>query len=160
MLRNDRDDDQNFDPDEFLYMRWGKADLTDDDRVRPENIRCPDQSVNREKHNGRDWFVLLPDPEHPKSPAWLCMGVLRFRVSNVPKPIEHAGSEHTFSVVHDPTDRNFHHCELRAFKDGRRNPKKVAREAKKHFRTALGLAVELVIAPNEQHDESAASNKQ
>lgn len=140
-------------------MRWARADLTDDGEVRPENIRCPDQSVNREKYDGGDWFVLLPDPEHQKSGAWLCMGVLRFRVSDIPEPIVVAGTEHSFKVVHDPIDRNFRHCELRAYKDRMRNPKKVTKEAKKHFRTAIGLAAKLVIAPDEQHSEPAASNE-
>jgi hypothetical protein len=165
MLQNGRPADPLFDPNEALFFRWSKTDLTDDNQIRPENMRIfrvPDQSVNRSKHNGRDWHVLLPNPEYPNSPAWLCMGVFRISVSDVPAPVTRSGAVHELRVEHAPDKLNFEHCELRVYKNGVREQsrKKVPDAVKKEFRTAVFQAAELVIVPDDHPDKEARPDEQ
>lgn len=158
MLQNGRPADPLFEPDETLFIRWSKSELTDDNEIRPENMRAlrlPNQSVNRSKHDGRSWHVLLPNPEFAKSDAWLCMGVFRVKVADIPASIPRSGVTHEFKVEHDPITLNFQHSELRVYKDGTReqNRKKIHETVKKEFRTAFFQAAELVIIPDNHPPE-------
>jgi hypothetical protein len=114
MLRNGRDVEPNFSPEESLYFRC-KLDWLEDGRIKPASIRFPDQSVNRERFS-KVSDVLFPDSSS-ESRGWIHWGVARVQVRDVPDEISSAGGVRcTFTVEHDPEEDNFAHSELRVYK--------------------------------------------
>ena len=130
----------NVDPNETLYFHWFNDWIEAAGLIRPANIPCPDQSVNRSGLGGRSWYVLIPDPVGKSSP--ICKGIVGFSASHIPDPI----GAYSFVVEHDPLLHNYHHCEVRVFKNGDRTqvPDK---EYKKHYRTELAKHARILLLP-------------
>jgi len=148
MLRCGRPLDNEFSPDELLYLRCQFAWLDVNRRLKPANVHFPDQSTNREKFCAA-YDVLLPTTV-PNSHQWLCWGVVAIRVSDVPTHAETTGgTEMTFTVEHDPIEDNYGHTELRAYKNGRRerNKNKINDLVKKAYRTKFAEGTRIVVRP-------------
>lgn len=142
MFRNGRPVDETISPNEYLYFRWFSDHVGSDGKLNQGNIHCPDQSVNRSANRGRCWYVLLPEPSDDPGRAnrKLCMGVVRILASDVPSSCEHGGWEFSFRVEHDPIEHNYHHCEIRLYRNGDRLTKNEAGQLKKREKSALKVA--------------------
>ena len=119
MYRAERATLDDFDDDELLYFRWFSDWVTRDEkgstRLRPAQIPVPNQSVNRSKHGGKCWDVLIPEPASDRDlPRRICQGVVCVPVSGIPEPLD---GRFEFRVEHDPDDHNYCHCEVRVFDD-------------------------------------------
>lgn len=141
---------QHFDLSESLFFRWFSDYFEADGSIRRSNIGIPDQSVNRGRHGGRAWHVLIPEPE-PKTAETqkhLCMGILRLPVSGIPGSFQEGNASIAFVVEHDPEEHNYCHCEIRVYRNGHRLTKdelKKAKLVKKFYRNEMFKAVKLLL---------------
>ena len=109
LKRDGRSADPNFAPGERLFQRVDRDDVAKLG-ARPSSlqIRFPTQSVNREKYSKPEW-VLLPD--------WLHMGVIAFKVEDVPPSLTpEGGIPLEFRVEHVPEEENYAHSEIRTYR--------------------------------------------
>ena len=118
MNRNNREPDQDFFPDEYLYRRVPEL-LWDDDEIDVAAIELPDMSVNRQKF-GPAWWVRFVETENSTSGARSFtlteMGVIGFKSKDVPPRQAFRGAfVYRFQVVHAPEKYNYPHSEIRAF---------------------------------------------
>lgn len=112
-------------------------------------VHCPDQSLNRVKHGGRSWMVLMPvesEDESRSRDRLFKWGILSVYVSDLERTIAGRVGTVQFRVEHAPIDSNYHHCELHAFVGSERitkeeseavRPPSVWRDVRKAFRTEL-----------------------
>ena len=148
MLQNGRPPDPDFAGDELLYHRCLKEWVDEDQKILPAYVHFPDQSVNRSKYS-RPWHVLVPDGAKG-SAEWIYWGIARTTVSAIPGPIETSGGvPYSFSVEHDPLQRNFGHSELSAYKNGirERNKNKINELVKKRYRQLLSEQTRVILSP-------------
>lgn len=131
---------QDFEPHEFLYLRFNPAHIKNE--FLPDTLfPLPAFSVNRQGHNGEPYFVLIP--------RWRDWRIARSRVDSVPANI---APNVSFNVVHDPVCvdhpdyaltnfENYHHSEIRSFVNGEsQKPSAIIRKAyRDHLRKAFGL---------------------
>ena len=126
MLRGTRSIVNDFVNDERLFFRWYVDWVEHDGKVSRANVPTPDQSVNRSKHGGKSWFVLIPDvcergdSDYSEKMRRLCQGAYTFLVREIPEPTTENGHSYAFRVEHDPEENNYQHCEIRIFRDGYR----------------------------------------
>jgi hypothetical protein len=158
MYRNSRPVDTVFSGGELLYFRLF-SDWVEAGRFAESQIPCPDQSVNRTQHGARPWYVLIPEPTPnvPESPEELNrrrrtihMGLVRMQAADVPRDYEERGNTYQFVLEHDPLDHNYHHCEIRIYRNGHRlskNELRKATAAKKHYRHEMSLAAKMILSP-------------
>ncbi len=83
MYRYGRQIDQEFAPEEALFLRC-KEEHVKDGEFAMSAIGFPDQSVNRGKHS-KPGDVLIPDGKHDHSKHWIFYGIIEFSVSAIPK---------------------------------------------------------------------------
>lgn len=149
--RNGRDICDQFQPGEELYLRWFSDWIDERDALRPAHIAFPDQSVNRSGFGGRCWHVLLPEPAFDKAQTRrrLSQGILKLPASSVPSPITESGQLYSFAVKHDPEEHNFHHCEIRVYRNGQRarDNKSTTKIVKKYYRTKIAEHVKILLRP-------------
>jgi hypothetical protein len=143
---------QDFEPSEVLSFRWFSTDCEADGSIRRNNLPVPNQSVNRSKHGGRAWHVLIPEPwpDDVRTKRNLCMGIVQMSVAGVPDDYGENGASYQFVVEHDPMNHNYCHCEIRVYKNGRRLTKeelKKAKGAKKHYRDGVYKAAKTILRP-------------
>jgi hypothetical protein len=144
MRRAGRPDDQSFGLDERLFYR---LDVFYPVGETPTglSVRKPDFSVNREKHGGLPEYVLIP--------KWRNFGIAEFRVKRMPGPIRSDGNKlYSWAPVHVPEEENYHHSEVRSFKEGVRALKssQVSELAYREFRQRISEAM-LVIKAFEEN---------
>jgi hypothetical protein len=157
MYRRDRPTTNDFHDSECLYFRWFNDWLDGEKAIRPDNVPIPNQSVNRSRHGGKCWFVLLPEPaiEGDKSCGerarrQLLMGIVQIRMNGLLPPTRLDGKRYSFSVEHDPLDHNYQHCEIRVYQEGLRlTDKKSAgiKIVKKYYRVKVAKKAVLVLHP-------------
>ena len=133
----------SFAPSEKLFIRVFRDQLDSAGHILPPQVAIPDQSVNRSGCDGKFWFVLMPEPhlDAQKNARQLCSGVYAIHEKDIPTPLVIDGAEFTFAVVHDPIDRNYQHCEIRVYRDGKHlSDKKYVKKVKKYYRTIIANA--------------------
>jgi len=148
MMRNGRAADQNFLPDEQLFLRCRQEDVDEDGVIKPSSVHFPDQSTNREKYSSQ-FDVLLPDGS-PNSERWIYWGVIVCTVADIPPAEKSAGKvSYAFGVVHDPLDHNYGHAELSVTKNGvrERNKNRINDQVKKTYRLILAKKLSLKLVP-------------
>jgi hypothetical protein len=147
MRRRDRPVDNEFAPNELLYIRC-KAENVDEDLgiLKPAAIHFPDQSVNRAKHSRPADVIIPPDDSVLEMILW---GVSAIAVSDLPAPTKtEKGPQFSFAVHHDPIELNFSHSEIRVFRDNERHSKgKVNDLIKKHYRNTVAMHSSIVLKP-------------
>ncbi len=162
--------------EELVYLRVNSTEIEREPTLalRTAMIKAPDQSVNRANYGGKSWFTLMPEPEDDMATyrgKKLCMGVMAFPVSDIPKTVQSIvkANHHTYTFIveHAPEQHNYYHCEVRIFVGGQRltdaDAKKLRNEektpftmAKKAYRDRLRKAFEtngnlrLVFEPADQ----------
>jgi hypothetical protein len=107
MLKNGRQADQGFRPDEYLYRRV-PLELWDDgdDPIEIDAIELPDMSVIRGKYGHPEWARLQRDDYW----EW---GVVGFEVRGIPPKLWHLGVFcWTFAPRHVPLHNNYPHSEV------------------------------------------------
>lgn len=162
MYRRNRVAVNDFRASERLYFRWFSnwLDASDSDyEIRPENVPIPNQSVNRSRHGGRCWFVLIREPpldscdeegERNKARRQLLMGVVRLRRCELPPPTTICGKSYSFAVEHNPSNHNYQHCEIGVYEDGWRlnGPSSSMKKAvKKYYRVKVAERAVLILHP-------------
>ncbi len=135
---------QEFDPEEFLYLRFSSEHFKGDS-LPTMAIKAPAFSVNRGKFS-RPSDVLIP--------AWLNFGIAKFKVKDIPNELI---PDIVFKPVHDPVDQhhpdfmrmgfeNYAHSEVRIFKEGKDMGKSnISDSLKKKFRTYFRKKLKLDI---------------
>lgn len=120
--RNGRNAVDQFEVNEIVTFRIYQRDVDTSGHLKSSGMPVPDQSMNRLGIGGAPFFVLLPEPSqtHQKNRKRLCMGIVAVRVKNLPKRTIYNGKSYLFRLEHDPTDHNYHHCELRMYLNGSR----------------------------------------
>jgi hypothetical protein len=118
MKRNNREPDQDFFADEYLYRRVPDI-LWDDDEINIGAIELPDISVNRQKY-GPAWWVryIETGDSTPGARSFTLteMGVIGFMSKDIPPRQAFQGVFlYRFQVVHAPEKYNYPHSEIRAF---------------------------------------------
>ncbi len=106
-------------------------------------IATPDQSGNRSGTGGKFWTVLIADPgvDAAKRRKQLNMGVLCYTAGDCQHSFQQPGqSRFDFRFESDALDHNFHHCELRVYRDGIRMPREVAKGLRGEEKSAWRLA--------------------
>jgi len=144
MYRNGRGEDQKFDPNEDLYIRF-KTLLGN--LVAPNEIRCPNQSVNRSKYCSKPEYVLLS-----KYPKYLGWGYGSFKVSEIPEPKRlEGGGYYEFIIKHEPEEENYSHSEIKAYKDRNYNQSKTRFSSKhivEYFQIKLSQQIKILKNPD------------
>jgi hypothetical protein len=151
LIRNGREVDPVFLPDELLYYRIVRLegnrvnpiDIPFTDDIAGGKIKCA-LSVNRGKYSQPHHVLYSKYPKHIND------GVVKFSVRDIPEAIEHV-EEHTilnFRVEHDPLEDNYSHSQIRAFRDGVR-VKPISEWFRKKLRTILSERMIPVIPPAE-----------
>ncbi len=113
MLKNGRQADQEFHPEEYLYRRvplelWDEGD----DPIEIDAVELPDMSVIRSKYGHPEWTRL-------QSEKYLQWGVIGFQVQGIPPRLQHLGVFiWTFNPRHVPLHNNYPHSEVRAHENG------------------------------------------
>ena len=143
MYRRGRPVDQEFEPSEQLYRRY-KREHWVDNHFSNTGLRFPDESgpsVNRGKYSEPEDVLFSPSGEFNR---W---GVLKFRVADIPGPIEDgAGCLYLFSARHVPEDDNYAHSELWAATAGEgAKPARPSSRVKKEFRVRLSQRITVCI---------------
>lgn len=141
-----------------FYFRWYSDWMDNDLAVRSDNLQPPNQSVNCGSWGGRPWYVLIPDPMQPKTAAdetarqrrRLCMGIVA--ALTVPDDYVEGSVTYHFALEHDPLEYNYHHCEIRVYRDGQRLSdadlsKGPGKKAKKHYRIRLAEHCRIILLP-------------
>jgi hypothetical protein len=121
--------DPNFAPTEDLYMRFQHES---GQQVEPANIRCPDQSVNRQKYCSRWEWVLTPQ--------YAEAGVASFKVQDIPPVLVGGdGISVYFGVIHAPVEDNYSHSEIAAYSDEllQQRRSRTSRKVEQRFRVLL-----------------------
>lgn len=109
MLRKGREPDQDFPLEEDLYIRFQR---TEGNEVPISEIKFPDQSLNRARYSEAQWILI---------PIYQNWGYGTIRVRDVPKEISiPSGKTNTCQIEHAPEEKNYSHCEIRAYKNGMR----------------------------------------
>lgn len=113
MLKNGRQADQGFQPEEYLYRRVPLVLWDDgDDPIEIDAIELPDMSVMRGKYGHPEWTRLQDD----EFAEW---GVIGFRVQDIPPKLLHLGVfVWTFHPRHMPLHNNYPHSEVQAVENG------------------------------------------
>jgi hypothetical protein len=129
MMRNGRDEDQQFDHNELMYRRYIEDDF-DGGYFRPTRFPFP-PSLNRQR------FSEPEDVKFSETGLFDEHGVLECSVANLSlRVIDDHQLEYCFIPIHCPEDDNYSHSEMWAdcTQTGKRNaePSKIA---KKKFRT-------------------------
>lgn len=117
---------------EYMFFRWW-GDNFEDGMPRPANVAVPDQSANRSSTGGRFWTVLLPDPgvtDREQIERQIFQAVLRHRASDQTMTVTVDDVKFSFQFEPDVLDYNYHHCELRVYRDGERLFKADAKKLK------------------------------
>lgn len=142
LMRNGRPVDNEFKPDEKLYVRCRKADVDEGRLIGGPSIRFPDWSVNRQKYSeAKD--VLIP--------SWHRWGVAEFAAGDVPGKLKSdGGPEYAFRIEHDPCEQNYAHSEVRAIKGNEYDDElDVPKNVKKRFRQILSERTKVCHEPLE-----------
>jgi hypothetical protein len=107
MLQNNREADQNFEPEEELFIRFK---IIHEDKLIPIEIKSVNQSINRSKHGCQPEWVLLP--------CYKNWGYGAFKVRDIPTFMTtSAGVRYNFQVDHVPLELNYCHSEIHVYKD-------------------------------------------
>ncbi len=116
LITKGRTANQNFADTELLYIRFAEID---GDEVAPEGLRCPNQSSNRSIFCSNPAWVLLPEP--PADPdRFKSWGYGHVQVEEIPGQLESPGGVVAeFKPFHDPTEYNYSHTEILAYKSGK-----------------------------------------
>jgi hypothetical protein len=140
--------DDDFSPDEILFVRCCAKDLNPNGTLKPAAFHVPKQSTNRDKYS-KAGDVLIPDKTE-KSKAWIYWGVATLRVRDLPQGPEIAGNgaQFTFHVAHRPDPDNFSHSEFLALKNGQPT-ETVTDSVRKKVKTDLALRTRLHVTPLE-----------
>lgn len=133
LMRNDRPTDQDFDPEERLYIRFkkligGKPDVS--------QIQT-NQSANRSKYCSNPEWVLIN--EAAKFSGW-SYGYVTVENSTFDKRSGPPASEdYFFAPWHEPTNTNYSHTEIQAFKDIQKTQRfdRLSKKVKTDFRVYL-----------------------
>lgn len=126
-----------------MYFRWWGNHI-EDRMPRPANVAVPDQSANRSSTHGKFWTVLLPDPdvtERDQIHASIFKAVIRYKVGDLNIDTDHDLFRFEFRFEPDSLDHNFHHCELRVYRNGARLSKSDAGKLKKNEKTIWTFAL-------------------
>lgn len=144
-----------FPGDERLFFRAKADDIDFEGNLKPNGIRCPDQSVNCASLS-EPYDVLIPEGFSTRK--WLHEGVFEVRVRDVPPQLPQPGGPIvTFVVEHAPLANNYGHAEMRAFRNANRE-KKVHKAVVKQFKTDVALKATMVFDP--ANHESARQSPQ
>ncbi|MDP2045762.1 MAG: hypothetical protein Q8L00_06045 [Deltaproteobacteria bacterium] len=139
MLRNNREADQDFAPEENLFIRF--REFCDDEPI-PIEIKSVNQSLNRSKHSCQPEWILLPSYHNQG------YGVLK-RSDVPPFKLSQGGVRYDFHVEHVPEDFNYCHSEIHAYKSGRLTDKiKGNIEMKTEFRMEIFEKIEVLKFPD------------
>ncbi len=168
LLRNGRPIDNDFDPDEPLYLRFQGDDVRldeDGNQILNEGcIKYPAFSVNRGKFSEPDDVLFRTcvremaiargqDPSKldiSKPTRFEGWGVARFQVRDIPPPDESAPNTFEYCVAHDPCEDNYSHSEVRTLKNARFDPKvSLPTQVKKRYRFFLSKRLSVVIPAGE-----------
>jgi hypothetical protein len=156
----------NFAPDELLALRFYRNNIDENGQLTPAAIKPPAHSLNRLGLNGRPWFVLLPDPGlcPERARTRLCMGILTVAIKELPPKKQIEGHDYACRLEHDPLPYNFHHCEMRLYRNGDRvvaNKKgrlgiggTAETAAKKYYREALTEKVSVYLHAEAQSKDA------
>jgi hypothetical protein len=154
MLREQREVDPEFEPDEQLYRRVPHA-YWDDDEVELDAIEFPDMSVQRGKYGP------------PESARWdrgkyVNWGVIGFEVQDIPAEIPFQGMViYKMRPVHVPLKKNYPHSEVQIFESKCNDPgsethivknllEGVTQEAQQIWRELLRRKCRIILRVGEQ----------
>jgi hypothetical protein len=129
MMRNGRDEDQQFDPNEWMYRRYLEDDF-DGGYFRPVRFRFP-PSLNRQRYSEPEDVIFS------ETGAFDEHGVLECNVAQLSlRLVDDREFEYSFLPVHRPEDNNYSHSEMWAdcAQTGKRDAEP-SQVAKKKFRT-------------------------
>lgn len=143
LITKGRTANQNFADTELLYIRFAEID---GDEVAPEGLRCPNQSSNRSLFcNNPGWVLLGEPPADPdKFKNW---GYGQVLVNEIPGQLESPGGVAAeFKPFHDPTEYNYSHTEIRAYKSGNRT-NNLNDDVRMRFRIELSQKIVILKKP-------------
>ena len=105
---------------------------TEGNKVSISEIKFPDQSLNRARYSEAQWILI---------PIYQNWGYGTIRVRDVPKEISiPSGKTNTCQIEHAPEEKNYSHCEIRAYKNGMRvNNNNKDKRLGLRFRLILGV---------------------
>lgn len=146
---------------ESFYYRVFSNHMRDNQLTRGQ-LPYPNLSVNRTKHGGKWWHVLLPDPPpagqeddslRDRRLKNLCMGVVQFNIPEI--TCEFDGVSFRFVVEHDPCPHNYCHCEFRIYSGAtpmqKADLKGVAgKKAVKHYKDDMMRNLKYILASEAQ----------
>ena len=146
MLWGNREVDNDFSPEENMYLRCLKDNVVDGKLLTvqtkfPENI--PDTSFNRGKYS-EEGDVLIP--------IYLDWGVAKIRIDSLPKTVDKQNSDGSkepqeISFEHVPEPCNYAHSEIKVSAFGSDTPlEKISPGVKKTIRGEIAKA-KVVIQP-------------
>jgi hypothetical protein len=141
--------DQDFPPEEGLYIRFKEFD---DGYVDVSEFPAANLSVNRSKYCKRPEWVLLA-----RFPKYLDWGYAAFRVEDIPTPIEGPHPKYVrydFMPSHEPELHNYSHSEIKAYKrqasDKALDKNQITKDVKLKFRMQLRRSIEPLKPPKGQ----------
>ncbi|MFP3868178.1 MAG: hypothetical protein ACLFUU_08445 [Desulfobacteraceae bacterium] len=139
MLRNNREPDQDFAPEEDLFIRFKEYH---EDLIIPIEIKSVNQSLNRSKHGCQPEWILLP--------CYKKQGYVVFKVKDVPPfMMSSAGDRYDFQIEHIPEDYNYCHSEIWVYK-GKKQIDRIRRNSgmKRDFRMRICERMQVVKYPD------------
>lgn len=107
MLKRDRGLDNEFEPEELLFIRL-RSDQVDDKQVIVATFPSfPNPSSNRSRYS---------EPEDVLMPIYLDWGIIQFHVGDIPRSVQKGdGVRVEIRPVHAPEVINYAHTEIAAF---------------------------------------------
>jgi len=146
LKRNGREESQDFDINESLFLRFPQLSAVDG-RLYPPSIKFPAFSVNRDRFSRFDDVLFW---QYPKYASW---GVCSFLAKDIPTPItteEHSKKTtmYEFCVWHVPEDDNFAHSEVKTYSDDKLRLNDInSKIVKKRFRYCLSEKINILKSP-------------
>jgi hypothetical protein len=138
MLQNNREADQDFAPEEDLFIRF--KEFCSENLI-PIEIKSVNQSLNRSKHSCQPEWILLPCYHNQG------YGVLKRR-DIPPFKVSPGGVQYDFRVEHVPEALNYCHSEIHVYKSGILIDKINNITVKNEFRMEVYEKIEVVKLPD------------
>jgi len=152
MCRNEREIDNTFHPEEYLFRRVPtKIWDTPDPMPEADAIELPDISVGRSRYGHPEWTRL--DPENDRYfKSW---GIIGVKVGLIPPSYQpEGGPAFAYTPSHQPLEQDYPHTEIQAFQGELQLSTKesVPEELHLEWRGLLLSQMEALLQPRERRD--------